>query len=130
MSDEDTHSHMSDTPLQLPTSANVATNNSASVTFSQAEGDFMRNVASLHPIPSQTGVNPWQIQYPSAFPHGSPAVLGPQETVQLVTQRAREALTVQGEALRVINKETFSLPLLNTKRLRGQILSVFRQEMM
>ena len=30
-------------------------------------------------------------------PHGSPTVLGPQETVQLVTQRARAALNDQRE---------------------------------
>ena len=28
-----------------------------------------------HPIPSQTGINPWQLQSPSAHPHGSPALL-------------------------------------------------------
>ena len=60
----------------------------------------MRNVPSLHPIPSQTGVNSWQLQYPSTYPQGSPAVLGPQETVQLVTQRTREALNHQRETAR------------------------------
>ena len=65
--DVDRKSHVSDIPLQLPTSANVASNNSVLVTFSQAEGDLMRNVRSLHPIPSQSGVNPWQSQYPSTY---------------------------------------------------------------
>ena len=37
--DEDGHSRMSDMPLQLRASANVASFHSASVTFSQAEGD-------------------------------------------------------------------------------------------
>ena len=49
----------------------------------------------LHPIPGQTGVNSWQLQYPSAYPPGSPAVLGPHETVQSVAQRGREALNDQ-----------------------------------
>ena len=53
--DDDTNCHLSDIPLQLPASANVSSNNSALVMFSQAEGDFLRNVPSLHPIPSQTG---------------------------------------------------------------------------
>ena len=60
-------------------------NYAALVTFSQAENDF---IPSFLPIPSQTRVNPWQLQYPSTYPQCSPAVLGPQETVQLVTQRA------------------------------------------
>ena len=51
----------------------------------------MRNVQSLQPIPNQTGVNPWQLQ----TLHSAPAVLGPQEAVQLATQRAREALNDQ-----------------------------------
>ena len=54
--DEDTHSHLSDSPLHLPASANVSSNNCALVTFSKAKGDFMRNVASFHPTPSQTRV--------------------------------------------------------------------------
>ena len=52
----------------------------------------MRNVPSLHPIPSQTGGTPFQTQYPVAHPQGSPVVLGPQEAVRFVTQRAREFL--------------------------------------
>ena len=55
--DEDGISHMSVILWQLPASANAASNNSGLVTFSPAEGDFMRYVPSLHPIPSQTGVN-------------------------------------------------------------------------
>ena len=42
--DEDTHSHMSDIPLQLPTSANASSNNSAMLTFSQAEGAARQNL--------------------------------------------------------------------------------------
>ena len=49
--DEDSNSHISDIPLHL-----VASDNSAWVTFSQAEGDLMRNVPSLHLVPTQTGV--------------------------------------------------------------------------
>ena len=51
--DEDRHSHMSDIPLRLPASAYFPSSNSALVTFSQPEGDPMRNVRSLHPISSQ-----------------------------------------------------------------------------
>ena len=50
--DEDKYSHMSNIPLQLPASANVPSNNQASVTLS-----FMRNVPSPPPDTSQTGVN-------------------------------------------------------------------------
>ena len=98
--DEDKLSHVSDIPLQLSASAKVASINSASVTFSEAVGDFMRNVPSLHPIPSQTRVNPWQLQYPSEYLLSSPAVLAPQETVQLIAQRSRAALNVQRETAR------------------------------
>ena len=60
----------------------------------------MRNAPCLHPIPSQTRVNPWQSQCPNAYLQGSPAVLGPQEAVQLVTQRAREAQNDQRQEAR------------------------------
>ena len=56
----------------------------------------MRMVPSLHPMPSQTGANPWQFQRSSSYPQGSP-VLVPQEIVQLARQRAREAVNVQRE---------------------------------
>ena len=64
------------------------------------EGDLMRNVRSLHPISSQTRWILWQTQYPSTHPQVLPTVLGPQETVKLVTQRAREAVNVQRETVR------------------------------
>ena len=57
--DDDTNSHMSDTLVQLSASANVSSDNSALVTFPQAEGCLMRNALSLHPIPSRTGSNLW-----------------------------------------------------------------------
>ena len=41
-----------------------------------------------------------QLQYPSTYTQGSPVFLGPQATVQLVTQRALEALSVQRETAR------------------------------
>ena len=56
-----TNSQMSDIPLQLPASANVAYNTSALVTLSEAEGDLTRDAPGLHPLPSQTRVNPWQL---------------------------------------------------------------------
>ena len=43
--DDDTNSHMSDIPLQLPASAHVPSKNSALVTFSQAGSDPVLNVA-------------------------------------------------------------------------------------
>ena len=93
--DEDTNSLMSDVPLQLPASAH-----SAMVTFSQVEGDFMRNIHSLQPIPNQTGVNRWQPQYPVTYPQSVLSALGPQEAVQLVKRRAREAWNDQRETFR------------------------------
>ena len=53
--DEDTHSHVSDSPLHLPASANAPSSNSALVTFSQAEGDLMRNVR----VSIRYRVGPW-----------------------------------------------------------------------
>ena len=67
--DEDNNSHLSDIPLQRPARENVSSN-SASETFSQVEGDVMRNVPRLHPMPSKIGLNPWQIQYPSTYSPG------------------------------------------------------------
>ena len=43
----ETHSHVSDIPLQLPASAHVSSTKSALVTFSHADGDLMRNVPRL-----------------------------------------------------------------------------------
>ena len=51
----------------------------------------------LQPIPSLTRVNPWQLQYPVTYFKSVLAVLAPQEAVQLITQRAREALNDQRE---------------------------------
>ena len=70
------------------------------VTFSQAGSDPVRNVHSLQPMPKLTGVNPWQLLYLCTHLQSVPAVLGLQETVQLVTQRAREALNDQRETAR------------------------------
>ena len=124
---------MSDIPLQLPASANVASNSSALVTFSQAEGDLMRNVPRLHPRPSQTGVNPWQLQYPSTYSQGSPAAHGPQETVQLVAQRARETLNVQRETARralLHQQRGFLTGTRQYETVASKIKTVFWQEIM
>ena len=94
--DDDTNSHMSDIPFQHSASAHVASDISGVVTFAQAEGNLMRN----NPIPSDTGVNPWQIQHLCAYHQGSFAALLPQETVHVVPQRAREALNNQRETAR------------------------------
>ena len=88
------------TSRYLLESANVSSNNSALVTFSQAGCDSVQNVCSLHLIPNQTGVHPWQRQYPVTYPQGVPAVLGREESVQMITQRAREALNDQREKAR------------------------------
>ena len=81
--------------LQLHASANVSRNNSAMVTFSQAEGDLMRNVPSLHPIPSRTRSESLAISVSQCVPSGFTGNRWAQGTVQLVTQRAREALNDQ-----------------------------------
>ena len=76
--DEDGNSHMSDIPLQLPATANVAPNNFALVTFSKADGDLMRNAPSLYP-----GHVPGRCKFlgncsiPERTSGCSPAVLGP-----------------------------------------------------
>ena len=44
--------------------------------------------------------NPWQLQYPNTYPQSAPAVLGPQEAIQLVTQRARGAMCARRETAR------------------------------
>ena len=58
---------VSNTPWQIPASANIAPNNSATVMFSQAEGDFVRTVSNLHSFPSRTLRNPWHEKTPSAY---------------------------------------------------------------
>ena len=65
---------------------------------SPAGSEPVRHVHSLQPIPNQTGLDLWQLQNPQSVP----AALGPQEAVQLVTQRAREALHDQRETTRII----------------------------
>ena len=87
--DDDTNSHLSDIPLQLPASDNVPSNISALVTSSQAGAPPHKNVHSLQPKPHQTRVNPWQLQYPVRYLQRVLAVLGLEEAVELVTQRAR-----------------------------------------
>ena len=62
--DDDANFRVSRIPSQLPTSAKVSSNSSALVMFSQGGSDPMQNVHSLQPIPSQTGVNLWQLQLP------------------------------------------------------------------
>ena len=50
--DDDTRSHVSGIPLQLPATAHVSSNNSAWVKFSQAGGDLVQTfaVSSQHQI--------------------------------------------------------------------------------
>ena len=62
--------------------------------------DPVQIVQSLQLGPNQTGVNPWHSQYPVTCPESVPAVLGPQKAVQMMTQRARDALNDQREAAR------------------------------
>ena len=64
-------------------------------------GATLCNIFGFQPIPNKTGANP-------------------QEAVQMVTQRALEALSD--------NKENFVLPLINLKQLRGKTLSILWQE--
>ena len=98
--DGDTISHMSEIPLQLPTSANASSNNSALVTFAQA-GERSRATRSLSPTDTKSDqCESFALMYPATYPQCVPAVLGPQEVVQLVTQRAREALHDQRETAR------------------------------
>ena len=96
---DDTNSHMFDIPLQLPASAHILSRILTRVTFSEAGSDPVQNVHS-QPIPKQTRVNLWQLQSPVAYRQSVLAVLGPQEAVQLVTQREREALNDQRETAR------------------------------
>ena len=98
--DYDTNSHMSDIPFVFSRQCKMFHLTTLHWYRSHvAEGDFMRNVPRLHPIPTQTGVNPSQ-QNHSSYLQGSPAVLGPQETVQVSPQRARDAVNVQRETAR------------------------------
>ena len=89
-----THSHMSDITLQLLASANAPSNNAALVR------DLMQNVRSLRPWPNQSGKSLGNDSIPLHTRKSVLAVLGPQETVQLVAQRAREALNDQRETAR------------------------------
>ena len=67
-------------------------------------------------VPQSNTLNPWQLQYPRTYPEGSAAVLGPQETVQLVTYRAREGLND--------HRETARCALLHQQ---GEVLAATRQ---
>ena len=94
--DVDGNAHMSNILLSLPASANVAPNNSALVTFSQAE----RPHAEWSKSPSDTFSDQDKslaITVSQYVPSWFTAILEPQETVQLITPRAREALNVQRE---------------------------------
>ena len=86
--DNDTSSRLSDTRCSLTQGPKVASTNCALVAFSQAEGDPIWNVPSLHPKSSALASS----QY---VPSGSPAVLGSQEAVQWITQRAQEAISAK-----------------------------------
>ena len=47
----------------------IPSNKSALVTFSQAGSDTSAKMFTvIQPIPNQTGVNPWQLQYPLTYP--------------------------------------------------------------
>ena len=123
---EDTRSRMSDIPLQLPASANVSSNTFKLVTFSKAGGDSMQNVRSLQPIPNQTGLNPWHIQYPVTCPQSVVAVLGPQEAVQLVKPCMISAKRF--DVLCSWYQDNFLLPHIIMTLLRGETLSILWQE--
>ena len=104
--DDDTNSRMSDIPLQLPASANASSSsNAALVTFSQADGDLMRKVHSLHPIPNQTSVNPWQSQNPQDIPSDPKRLFNwlhneHEKALNFLREKARRALLQQqGEFL-------------------------------
>ena len=60
----------------------------------------IQNGDRLHPIPNQTRANPGQLEFAVTYPPSVPAVLGPPDTVQVATQRAREALNDQRETAR------------------------------
>ena len=80
----------------------------------------MRNVPSLHAVPSQTEVDPEQVQYPSTNT----------QKVDLQFLDLKKLGAKRLAVLCIINKENFSLPLIITKRLRGIFLSVLGLEMM
>ena len=62
--DEDGNSHLSDIPLQFPASAKFASDNSALVTLSQAEGPLAECSKSPFDANSDRGVNRLQLQNP------------------------------------------------------------------
>ena len=120
---DDTSSHMSDIPSQLPAGANVASITSALVTYSQAEGDLMRNITSLHSMPSQTGVNPWQLKVHLQF-------LDSKKLFNCSHNEHEKLRTISAKQLDVlcfINMDDILLPLIKTKRLQRKILSVLWQ---
>ena len=98
--DDDTNSHMSAIPLQLPATANDSSNNSVLVTCSQAEGDLMRmfTVSNRHQIRRMQILGNYSFLVHT--PQRVPAVLETQETVHLVRQRAQEALNNHRETAR------------------------------
>ena len=124
--DVDTNSDMSDISLHFPASANVSSKISALVTFSQAGGDPVQNVCSLHPKPNQTGVHPWQRQYPVTYPQSVFAVLG-RKTIGSNDYTTSTRSSISAKRLVVlcfIHKEKFLLPLISMKWLRSKTLSI------
>ena len=78
-------------------------------------------------------MNPWQLLYLCTHLQSVPAVLGPQETVQLVTQRAREALNDQREIARralLHQQGEFLAAIHQCEAAAGQTMSVLGQEIM
>ena len=107
---------MTDILSKLPAIAYVSSNSSALV------AECSKSLL----LPSQTGRNPWPSQYLCTKPRGSPAVLGTQETVQCIAQRAREARN--GRRALPRQQKDFSLMLVNMMRLRRKNLSMIWQE--
>ena len=111
--------HMSGITLKLPASANVSSNNSACGMF---------QVSIRYRVRPE--VNPSQVQCPSTYLSVHQQFLDLKKLFNWLHNEHEKIWMISAnrlDVLCVIAKETFSLALIDTKRLRGKILSVLWQ---
>ena len=122
--EDDTISHMSDIPLQLPASAKCFVSQFCiGNVLTSWRTTSCKNVQSPTDTKSDRNESLAICSIPVHILQSVPAVLGPQEAVQLNGTSTRSCEISSTCVLYSINKEKFSLPLIHTKRLRGKTLS-------
>ena len=127
--DGDRNSHVSDIPLQLPASANVSSDSYALVTFEQAEDNLTLFKVSIR-CRVRLGATRGYHSIPVLALSVHQQFLGLTKLFNWLHNEHEKVWMLSAkrlDVLRFINKDNFSLPLINAKRLRGKILSVLWQ---